>query len=109
MNEWTQVVAAAPTLGMLTDRQQEVVLAYDHAFRPHLHLHVEAYHQQRDNVAVGDAAYYVSPLNEDGSMANAWDAPLIMALRPSGKTRNSGVEISQMNAAGAISFERRKQ
>lgn len=76
------------------DTQQEIVIAYDHALRPHLLLHVEAYHQQRDNVAVGDATYYHPPLNEDGSMANTWDAPLIMALRPSGKTNNSGVEIS---------------
>jgi len=76
------------------DRMQELVLGYDHALRPRLLLHVEAYHQQRDDVAVGDATYFVPPQNEDGSMANAWDVPLLMALRPDGEVRNSGLEIS---------------
>lgn len=97
--------------GIGPDRMQEIVLGYDHRFKPHLTLHAEAYLQQRDDVPIGDATRWVPPLNEDGSMLNAWDQPLIMELSPTGKATNKGVEVAfvhefhggfqyQLNASG---------
>jgi hypothetical protein len=74
------------------ERLQEAVLAFDHAIRPHARLHLEAYHQQRTMTAAGDATRWVPPFNDDGSMANAWDSPLVLDLLPVGEGRNTGIE-----------------
>lgn len=74
------------------DRMQEVVMAGDHALRPWLRLHAEAYHQRRTHAGIGDAARWMPPINDDGSLVNTWDQPLVLDLRPDGRSRSTGVE-----------------
>ncbi len=76
------------------DRMQEAVIAFDHMLRPHLRVHLEGFIQQRDDVAIGDATRWRPPFNDDGSMANAWDQPLILELAARGRSRNTGAEAS---------------
>lgn len=79
------------------DRMQEAVLAVEHAARPHLRIRAEAFVQQRFDVPIGDATRWVPPFNDDGSMVNAWDQPLVLDLRAQGEARNTGAEASLLH------------
>ncbi|MBK7944878.1 MAG: carboxypeptidase regulatory-like domain-containing protein [Flavobacteriales bacterium] len=75
-------------------RMREVVLAFDHSLKPRARIHVEAYHQQRSMAASGDATRWIPPFNDDGSLSNAWDNPLVLDLRSAGEGSNTGIECS---------------
>ncbi|MEO8587952.1 MAG: TonB-dependent receptor [Flavobacteriales bacterium] len=75
-------------------RAQDIVLAYDHPFRPHLVLHAEVFQQRVLDVPTGDPGFFQPALNDDGSMVNAWDAPLFLPLTNTGDATNTGVEVS---------------
>ena len=75
-------------------RLQEVVLAYDHAIRPHLSLHVELFYQHLLDVPVVDTNRVSTAAAEGFSLVNAWDGSTSNNLAPDGEARNQGIEVS---------------
>lgn len=73
---------------------QDIVIAVDHAFRPHIVLHAEVFIQQLMDVPVSDTSGIVFSPAQGTSMANIWDAPLVMDLVPTGEGTNQGFELS---------------
>ena len=75
-------------------RAQDIVLAYDHPFKPHLVLHAEAYVQELIHVPVGERSTLLPVQGDAVSIVNAWDAPYYMQLNSRGRAFNRGFEIA---------------
>ena len=75
-------------------RAQDIVLAYDHPFKPHLVLHVEAYVQRQLNVPVGEVVYFGPSSAAGASLVNGWDDFYFWQLANRGTAINKGVELS---------------
>jgi hypothetical protein len=73
---------------------QEVVLGHERQVGAAGAVKVELFHQHLRDVPLGDAAFYVPPFNENGSVVNAWDEVLIMPLSNHGEALNQGVELT---------------
>jgi hypothetical protein len=75
-------------------RAQEVVLGYDHPFKPQLVLHAEAYVQRQLNVPVGEVVYFGPSSAAGASLVNGWDDFYFWQLADRGTAINQGVELS---------------
>jgi len=73
---------------------RDLVVAVDHAFRPHIVLHAELFIQKLLDVPVADTnGIYFSPAYAT-SIVNTWDSPLVMDLVANGEATNQGFELS---------------
>ncbi len=81
---------AAPLTPM---RMREVVLAYDHPFRPHLRLHGEAYFQRVDRIPMEIAPLQEAQRAPYGSMVDLWDEFRDVLMANLGQGKNRGVEL----------------
>jgi hypothetical protein len=79
--------------GIGLTRSQEIVLAYEHTFRPHLALHIEVYYQQLRDVPVGDL-FRLTPNAVGESIVNTWEGTTWPVLVQQGEATNQGIEIS---------------
>ena len=79
--------------GIGLTRSQEIVLAFEHAFKPHLVLHVEAFHQQLQDVPVGGPLEYAS-IAFGESIVNTWEGTTWPILEQQGEATNQGIELS---------------
>jgi hypothetical protein len=75
-------------------RAQEVVLGYDHPFKPHLVLHAEAYVQRQLHVPVGEVVYFGPSSAAGASLVNGWDDFYFWQLADRGTAITKGVELS---------------
>ncbi|MBP6313828.1 MAG: TonB-dependent receptor, partial [Flavobacteriales bacterium] len=73
-------------------RSQELILAYDHPFKPHLTLHGEVYVQQLAQVPITSGSGWFE--TSGGSLVNGWDNYYFVQLSDRGKAMNKGVELS---------------
>lgn len=73
---------------------RDVVVAVDHAFQPHIVLHGEVFVQKLMDVPVADTTGILFTPAQGTSMANVWDAPVVMDLLQTGEGTNQGFEIS---------------
>ncbi|MEZ4739850.1 MAG: TonB-dependent receptor [Flavobacteriales bacterium] len=87
------IVRRVDNSGIGLTRSQEIVLAYEHAFKPHLVLHFEVFYQQLKDVPVGDPLG--PPLDTFGeSIVNTWEGSTFPFLEQRGEATNQGIELS---------------
>ncbi|MCB0769071.1 MAG: TonB-dependent receptor, partial [Flavobacteriales bacterium] len=87
------VVRRVDNSGIGLTRSQEIVLAYEHAFKPYLVLHIEVYYQQLRDVPVGNPLGF-SPNAFGESIVNTWEGITWPILEQLGEATNQGIEIS---------------
>ncbi len=76
-------------------RIQEIVLAYDHPFKPHLVMHGEVFVQQLVDVPISSGSGFFGLMGTgSGSLVNGWDTYYFEQLSDRGKATNKGVELS---------------
>jgi hypothetical protein len=75
-------------------RSEDIVLGYDHPVNEKLTFHVEAYRQRIVDAQVPDQRYLFTDGSGNSEMVNVWDQPNFTALLATGKSMNTGVEIT---------------
>ncbi|MBK9288663.1 MAG: carboxypeptidase regulatory-like domain-containing protein [Flavobacteriales bacterium] len=75
-------------------RSEDIVLGYDHPFNERVSVHLEGYQQRLSDLGAPDPRLSWANGGEGGMLVNAWDAPVLFDLIPTGNATNTGLELT---------------